>query len=325
MASEPSSKPLNKGEIYDVVIIGGGPAGLTASIYAARANLNTVLLDRNPAAGALGVTNKIENYPGIPRVMTGLELLSILREQAQAFGATIINAQVIGIDFDKDPREVMTADRAIYRSKTVIIATGSMGRKPTIKGEKEFLGRGVSYCAACDAPFFKNEGVVVVGEIKEVLEEVDLISKFAGKVSVVTPSRDLTPEQTESLRVKPNVELIAGHKVLEILGENTVKGIIVADFQGNEQNLEASGVFVYLHGIQPVVDFLYGALDMMEDGCIKVNREDMSTSVDGVYAVGDVTCKKIRQVVIASGEGCIAALSADKYINKWQRVRPQWS
>ena len=165
----------------------------------------------------------------------------------------------------------------------------------------------------------------MIGKIEEVLEELDLIAKFAHKVYVVTHSKKLTSEQTEVLRSIPNVELMLGHRVVEIIGSATVKGVIIADTANNEQTLDVSGVFVYLHGNQPIVDFLYDAVETTEAGCIKVNKEYMSTSVEGVYAVGDVTCKQIRQVVLAAAEGCTAALSADKYINRRKRFRPQWS
>lgn len=305
---------------YDVVIIGGGPAGLSAAMYAARAQLKTVVVDKNPAAGALGITDKIENYPGVPQKMKGQELLSLFREQAEKFGAEIVQTQVIGVNFEKDVKEVVAADK-VYHGKTVIIATGAMGRKPTIKGEAEFTGRGVSYCAVCDAPFFKDKDVAVVGEIKEILEEIDAVTKFARTVYVIP--RTLRPEQAELLKDQ-NVNVLPNYRVTQIQGTHTVESITLANPHGEEQ-LNVSGVFIFLHGSNPITDFLYNAVDITEEGCIKVNKEDMSTSVEGVYAVGDVTCKKFRQVIIAAAEGCTAALSADKYINKRKRMKSQWS
>ncbi len=315
-----SAASLDSSEEYDVIIIGGGPAGLSAALYAARSQLKTVVLDKNPTAGALGSTDKIENYPGIIERMKGSELLSMFREQAQKFGAFIEQAQVMGVNFEKDIKEVMTVDK-IYSGKTVIIATGSMGRTPTIKGEAEFTGRGVSYCAACDAPFFTGMDVAVIGDIDEILEEINSIAKFARTIYVI-PHKKVTREQDEILNI-PHIRVM-NCRVTEIVGTNTVEGIKITTEKG-EQILSVSGAFIFLHGRNPITDFLYGAVDSTDEGCIKVNKEDMSTSVEGVYAVGDVTCKKFRQVVIAAAEGCIAALSADKYINKRKQVRPQWS
>ncbi|MBU7018804.1 MAG: FAD-dependent oxidoreductase [Theionarchaea archaeon] len=307
-------------EEFDVIIIGGGPAGLSAALYAARSQLKTIVLDKNPTAGALGSTDKIENYPGIPERMKGSELLSMFREQAQKFGASVKQAQVVGVNFEKDIKEVITSDRT-YSGKTVIIATGSMGRNPTIKGEAEFTGRGVSYCAACDAPFFAGKDVAVIGDIDEILEEINLIAKFARTIYVI-PRKKVTLEQNEILNI-PHVEVMYC-RVIEIVGTNTVEGIRIMA-EKKEQILNVSGAFIFLHGANPITGFLYNAVDITDQGCIKVNKEDMSSSVEGVYAVGDVTCKKFRQVVIAASEGCIAALSADKYINRRKQVRPQWS
>lgn len=309
-------------ELYDVVIIGGGPAGLSASLYASRAGLTTVVLDKNPTAGALGTTEKIENYPGVPQKMSGAELLSVFRKQARSFGAKIVQTPVIGVQFNKDTNQVMTPT-GVYHSKTVIIATGSMGRKPTIKGEEEFMGKGVSYCAACDAPFFRDKDVAVVGDVKEILDEVDPIARFARKVYIILRGK-LTPEQIQTFRGISKADLLLHHHMVQILGGNTVSGVLVTDSEGNERTLDVSGVFIYLHGNQPITDFLYSAVELTADGCVKTSQEDMSTSMEGVFAAGDVTCRKFRQVTIAAAEGCIAALSADKYINKRKHLRPQW-
>ena len=320
--TEKSFTGLLPRELHDVIIIGGGPAGLSAAMYAARAQLKTVVLDKNPASGALGTADKIENYPGVPQKMKGSELLSLFREQAQKFGAEIVSAQVMGVNFEKDTKEVTTSDK-IYYGKTVIIATGAMGRTPTIKGELEFTGRGVSYCAVCDAPFFKGKDVAVVGDIDAITEEIDEIIKFSRKVYVLSRKGD--SKHTESFHTNPHITVMPHTRVVEILGSHTVTGVKIADFQGNEKTLDVSGVFIYLHGNKPITDFLYSTVDTTDDGCIRVSKEDMSTSLEGVYAAGDVTCKKFRQVIIAAAEGCSAALSADRYINKRQKVRPQWS
>ncbi len=323
MTDSPNMKiNRSKQNIFDVVIIGGGPAGLSAAIYSARANLYTIVLDKNPTSGALGLASKIDNFPGVPRAIEGLKLLSILRGQAEKNGAKILQKQVIGVDFSKVPKEVMTADE-VYQCKTAIIATGSMGRKPTINGEDKLVGRGVSYCAACDAPFYREKGVAVIGGNEEALEELDSIAKFAGKIYFITHSGKLTTKQAEILHMNPKVEVIQGRHVVQVLGKTKVDGLLLADSSGNKARINVSGVFIYLFGNQPIVDFLYGQLDVSEEGCIMVNK-DMATSKEGVFAAGDVTCKKIRQAIVSAAEGCTAALSAEKYINKRQRARLLW-
>lgn len=309
-------------EVYDVVIIGGGPAGLTAAMYTARANLKTVVLDKNPASGALGSTDKIENYPGLAEPIVGKELVEVFAKQARSFGAKVVSAQVMLVDFDADPRQVM-AGTGTFLAKTVIVATGSMGRKPTIKGEAEMIGRGVSYCATCDAAFFKDKDIAVTGDVEEVLEEIDVLTRFAKKVYLVAPAKQLTREQEASLESKPKVELMLHTRVIEISGKPTVKGMKVKGPDGKEREIAISGIFIFLHGSTPVIDYLHEALEVTEDGSLKVDQ-DMSTSVPGVFAAGDVCSRRYRQVVIAAADGAIAALSADKFINKRDKPRLQW-
>jgi thioredoxin reductase (NADPH) len=296
---------------------------MSAAVYAARAKLDTVVLDKNPSAGALGTASRIENYPGVLQSMAGKELLSLFRQQAERFGAKVVQTQALGVLLDQEPKQVIAADGR-YLGKTVIIATGAMGRKPTIEGEAQLVGRGVSYCAACDAAFFAEEDVAMVGNFGGIAEELDSVARFARKVYAIVYGRSPNSELDEKLQDMPNLELIRGQRVSRILGDNAVEGLVLSDSGGTERVVDVTGVFVYLHGAQPIVDFLSDAIEMVE-GCIKVDKDDMSTSVDGVYAVGDVTCKKIRQTVIAAAEGCIAALSADKFINDRKAARSQWS
>ncbi|OHD71437.1 MAG: hypothetical protein A2W19_10400 [Spirochaetes bacterium RBG_16_49_21] len=309
--------------MYDVIIIGGGPAGLSAAIYSSRAGLSTLVIDKSPNAGALGSAHKIENYPGMATPVSGSELLSLFRKQAESFGTSIIKEQVIGVNFESDPKEIFT-NQDTFRAKAVIIATGSMGRNPSLPGEEKFRGRGVSYCATCDAPFYKHREVAAAGELPEIIEEINQIAKFAKRVFIISRSKNLTREQEEIVTRHPHVELKLGCSVKEIRGSENVTALLTADPSGAPEEIPVDGIFIYLRGNQPVVDFLYGAVDMT-DGCIMLNDHGMSTSVKGVFAVGDVTCKKIRQVVVAASEGCIAALSAEQYINQRERVRSQWS
>lgn len=302
-------------DIYDVIIIGGGPSGMCAAIYASRAKINTLVLDMNPNSGALGKAGKIENYPGIPQHITGMELITNFRNQAERFGAKIVNEKVLGVDFIKMPREIVT-DSCIYYAKSVIIATGAMGRKPTIKGESDFTGKGVAYCATCDAALFSGMRVAVTGDIGEIFEDISLISKFAEKVFIISNSDKIPDNITEVLHCKSNQDFMYGYQIEEILGDGFVERIRIVNNEKKEQILEVSGVFIYLHGNKPVVDFLNGTLKTTKEGCIEINREDMSASAEGVYAAGDVTCKKIRQAVLSAAEGCVAGLSAIRYVNK---------
>jgi len=313
----------NDVEIYDIVIIGGGPAGLSAAIYAARAKLKTILIDKSPLAGALGMATKIANYPGMAQPLAGKELLTLFRQQAQQFGAEIVQAQVIDTNLTANPKEVYTGERTYY-TKTVIIATGARGRQPAIKGEAEFIGKGVAYCSACDAAFFADSSVAVAGENEEMLEELAPITKYAAKAYLITRNNLLINQHQQSIRQNPRVEVKLGYRLEEIIGQEMVSGVIISDSKGNKETLEVAGVFVYLQGNQPIVNFLKGQVAATPEGCIRINREDMSTSIEGVYAIGDVTCKKVRQAVVSAAEGCIAALSVERYLNKRAAVVPQW-
>ena len=299
--------------ILDVVIIGGGPGGFSAALYAARANLRTLVIDRNPAAGALGHTSRIENYPGIPGRLSGKELLSTFREQAESFGARVHRTRVVGVDLEGEVKETVTME-GTFRSCAVIIATGAMGRKPTIEGEGRFLGKGVSYCVVCDAPFFRDRTVALVGETGDVLDELETLVKFAAKVYFITRNRGIAAAVEEDFRGSQRVELLQGFRVREISGDNTVSCLTITGPTGEERTIDVSGVFIYLAGTRPIVDFLGEVVEIRPEGCIAVNREDMSTSMEGVYAIGDVTCKKFRQVVIAAADGCIAALAVERYL-----------
>jgi len=316
---------LSDSEPYDVVIIGGGPAGLTAAIYAARANLKTVVLDKHPKAGALGMTQRIENYPGIPEPISGAELLEILRRQAIQFGAEYVQAQVTGVDLLKDPKEVFSSAGTFY-GRTVIIATGTMGHKPSIPGEAKLVGRGVSYCAVCDAPFFAGKDVAVIGDNDEALEELAFVSRFAKTVYLISHHKEpkASQEAIERARQLPNIVWLMNTRVIAIEGEEKVTGIVI-EREGVREKLPVVGVFVYLLGTKPVTDFLNGQVELTPQGCIKVDPETKMTNVPGVFAVGDVTCKEIRQAVIAAAEGAIAALEADKFLRKRERARSDWA
>ncbi len=308
--------------IYDVIIIGGGPAGLSAAQYASRARLKTVVLDKSATAGALAYAHMIENYPGIMEPIPGKDLLDIFRKQAVKFGAEIITAQVIGSNLTGEVKEVFTMD-VTYKGKTVILATGSMGRKPTIKGEADFLGKGVSYCAVCDAAFFKGKTVCVLGNSEEAVKEAGYLSRFGETVYLISPTAKLKVDDHPALHIE-NVKVMTGCAVTAIEGAETVERIRMLDAEKKESVLEVSGVFVYIQGSKPIVDFLYGSMPLSEEECIESNRM-MMTPVAGVYAAGDVTCTEVRQVVTAVANGAVAALSAEMFIQHRSKHRYDWS
>lgn len=310
-------------DLFDVIIIGGGPAGLTAAQYASRSGLRTVVLDRSPDAGALAYSKKIENYPGILEPLTGKQLLENLRNQAVSFGTEYVETQVSGVSLDNAVKEVYGTDNA-YKGKTVIIATGSMGRKPGIPGEEEFIGRGVSYCATCDAPFFKDMTVSVAGDSEEALKEAAVLTRFAKEVHIIIPAKkpsflmDGNPAPSDKLRIH------AGSRIAMIKGNDVVTQITVKESEnGEERDIPMDGVFVYLSGNRPVVDFLNTSVELSETSCVLTHRT-AATSIPGVFAAGDVTCGEVRQVVVAAGFGCIAALSAEKFIHQRKMARFDW-
>lgn len=310
-------------DIYDVVIIGGGPAGLTAGLYSARSKLRTIILDKSSTAGALAYSSKIENYPGLNKPLSGKELLDIMRRQATGFGAEYKETQVIGINLKEDVKEVITMENN-YRGKTLIIATGSMGRKPGLRGEAEFLGRGVSYCAICDAAFFRGKKLCVIGNSEEAVKEAGFLARFAETVYLISPTLKLKVDEDHPDLKLLNIKIMLGYHIIGIEGKDVVERIKLAGPDEKELELDLSGVFIYLHGNVPITDFLGGVLETGEDGCIQVNCM-METSIPGVFAAGDVTCTEIRQVVVASSQGCIAALSAEKYLYKRKKYRIDWA
>ncbi len=308
-------------ELYDVIIIGGGPAGLSAAQYASRSKLKTIVLDKSSTAGALAYASHIENYPGVLDPVSGTELLDTFKKQALKFGAEIIETVVVGVRLDGESKEVYTME-TVYKGRAVIIATGSMGRKPSIRGEADFLGRGVSYCAVCDAAFFKGKTVCVVGSSDEAVKEAGYLTRFVKTVYLLAPTKELKAEDWTVLNAE-NLTVKTGTTVKAIEGTETVEKIIVIDADKKESELYLSGVFVYLQGNKPIVDFLSGAVELKADDCIGTNHM-METSVPGVFAAGDVTCTVVRQVVTAVSSGAVAALSAEKYIHHRTKLKQDW-
>ena len=311
---------------YDVLIIGGGPAGATAAIYAARSGLKVAIVDKGLTTGALGTTSKIANFPGFDGEVSGMELLQTMRKQAADFGAEFINDKAIGTDLSGETRLVF-GNYEVYSARSIIIATGSMGRSNLIKGESELLGRGVSYCAVCDAAFFKDKVVAVVGKSDEAVEEASYLSRFAQAVHFFAPTNQINVSEAElaALSSLPNVVMHLGSQVKEIFGENKVEGISYQEKGSTqaEHSLPIDGAFVYLQGGKPITDFLQGQLVVSAEGCLQVDRENQ-TNIPGVYASGDVICTHVKQAVIAAGDGAIAAIAAEKWLRGKSKPRVDW-
>lgn len=314
-----------KSSKYDVLVIGGGPAGITAAIYTSRADLKTLVIDKGLTSGALGITNKIANYPGVSDEVSGAELLERMRGQARSFGTEFATDRVIGVDILADEK-IIFGNNGTYSGRSVIIATGSMGRGTRVKGEEELLGRGVSYCATCDAAFFRDQEVLVAGNNDEAIEEGLYLTKFAGKVHFLSPTSDLKAPQalTDELRSNPKVKLYKEAKLHEIIGQWKVEAARF-EFKGKpEQTIPITGAFVYLQGGRPITDFLQGQLEISETGCLVVDRE-FKTAVEGVYAVGDVLCNHVKQVVVAAGEGAVAGMAVEKTLRGRRQIKADWA
>ena len=312
-------------ETYDVIIIGGGPAGASAAIYTARADLKTLVIDKGLTAGALGITAKISNYPGVPGPVTGAELVEIMRGQAESFGAKFITDKIVDVNLTAEPK-VLIGGTGVFQTKTLILATGSMGRASVVKGEEEYLGRGVSYCATCDGAFFRDQPVAVVGNNDEALEEALFLTKFTDQVNLLSPTPTLKARQhlVDEVTHSPNIQLQLGTRLKEVVGNGKVEGVRVHPRGGDETVLPVRGAFIYLQGAKPITDYLGSQLQTTPDGCLIVD-ESLQTTLPGVFAVGDLLCTHVKQAVIAAADGVIAALGVDKFINGKKNLRNDWS
>ena len=314
----------NQNNEYDVVIIGGGPAGASAAIYTSRSELRTLVIDKGLTAGALGVTSKISNYPGVPGPISGAKLVEIMREQAESFGAKFITDKVVGITVDGDQKEVI-AGTGNFKTKVIVLATGAMGRTSTVKGEEELLGRGVSYCATCDGAFFREQDVAVIGNNDEALEEALFLTKYAKNVHLIVPTPALKAREVLAEEVAENakINLRLATRLKEINGNGRVENILIHPRKGEPETLPVTGAFVYLQGSKPITDYLMGQLDTTNEGCLVVDSE-MQTSMPGVFAVGDLLCTHIKQAVVAASDGVLAAVAADKYIHGRKKAVVDW-
>ncbi len=298
-----------------VVIIGGGPAGYTAALYAARANLSPIVLTGSTVGGQLSLTSEIENFPGFPESLGGMDLMDRMRQQAERFGAVMKYEEVTSVDFDPGAHRIRT-DRDEYTAKALVISTGSSPRLLDVPGEETFFGRGVSTCATCDGAFYRDRKVAVVGGGDSAMEEGLFLTRFASRVRIIHRRRELRASRIMQERAleHPKIAFLWGSVVDEVLGEAAgVTGVRVRELETDRvSTLEADGLFIAI-GHTPNTALFRDKLDLDEQGCILTDRRQ-HTSVPGVFAGGDVQDHVYRQAVTAAGTGCAAAMEAEKYI-----------
>jgi thioredoxin reductase (NADPH) len=303
-----------KREIYEVIIIGGGPGGLTAGLYTSRARLDTLLIESALLGGQMTTTELIENYPGFPQGVTGDELSRLMEGQAKRFGMETVTEEVVRVSLEGDMKVVQTYE-STYRCKALIVSTGTEYRKLGVPGEKEFAGKGVSYCATCDGAFFRDSQIVVVGGGDSALTEALFLTKFAKELTIIHRRDALrgTKIYQERALANPKIKFLWNSIVQEIKGDSMVRSIIVKNVKTGEiKEFETEGAFLFV-GLVPRTQFLKGIVQMDEGGYVLTN-EHCETSAKGIFAVGDCRKKLLRQIATAVGDGATAAFAAEKFL-----------
>ena len=297
----------------NVIVLGSGPAGLTAALYAARANLNPLVITGPDLGGQIATTTDVENFPGFPEGLTGPELTAYMQKQAERFGARFEFDTITSVHLAQPPFKLV--GNVEYEARSLIIATGASPRKLGVPGEKELVGRGVSYCATCDGFFFKTKELMVVGGGDSALQEGLFLTKFASKVQVVHRRDALRAGYVLQERARKNEKLsfIWNSVILQVLGDKAVKAVRLKNVQtGEESEQPVEGVFVYIGHI-PNTDIFKGKLNMDEEGYLIVDGK-LHTNIPGVFAAGEVHDKWFRQAIVSSGYGCMAAMETEKYL-----------
>jgi thioredoxin reductase (NADPH) len=302
--------------VHDVIIIGSGPAGYTAAIYAARAQLAPLVFEGSSFGGALMTTTDVENYPGFRNGITGPELMDEMREQAQRFGADLRMEDVESVSLEGPIKSVVTADGQTYQARAVILAMGAAARYLHVPGEQELLGRGVSSCATCDGFFFRDQDIAVIGGGDSAMEEATFLTRFARSVTIVHRRDEFRASKIMLNRARSNdkIRFITNHVVVAVEGDTTVSGLRLRNtITGEESQLAVTGVFVAI-GHDPRSELVRDAVDVDQDGYVLVKQPTTSTSVDGVFAAGDLVDRSYRQAVTAAGTGCAAAIDAERWL-----------
>jgi len=301
---------------YEVIIIGGGPAGLSAGLYTSRARLKSLVIEKGLAGGQITNAELIENYPGFPQGISGLELGQLMHQQATKYGLETLQAEATALELEGEKKIVVTS-KGKFTARAVIIASGSERRKLGVPGEEELTGKGVSYCATCDGPFFKDKTVAVVGGGNAAITEALHLVKFASRVKVIHRRNELraTPILQEKALAEPKIEFLWNTEVEGIEGKDRVKQLSLINVTTREKaTLDVAGVFVAI-GLKPNTNYLKGILPLDDAGYIVAN-EKMETPVAGIFAAGDVRLNSARQAITAAGDGATAAIYAQKFISR---------
>lgn len=302
---------------YDVIIIGGGPAGFTAAIYTAREKWETILLDKSMTGGIPNNTTLIENYPGFPEGISGLELMSKFRQQAERFGTTIREYEEVLKIHPADKYHIVTTEKSTYRAKAVIIATGGVPRMLDVPGEKEYAGRGVSYCATCDGPLFKDKDVAVIGCGNSGLQEGETLLRYVKSVTFIEFLPYMTAQKILQERIQTNkkARFLLNCQLTSINGKELVSSLRIRNRNSQkEEDIPIEGIFIYA-GYLPNSGFLKGVVNLDKYGYV-ITNERMQTSLKGVYAAGDVRSKKYRQIAEAIGDATVGALAISEYLSE---------
>ncbi len=305
------------GKTLDVVIIGSGPAGLTAALYAARADLKPLVLEGPEPGGQLTTTTDVENYPGYPEGVLGPKMMDDFRKQSTRFGADCRWGTVSGIDFDKRPYKITIDEKTEIFARAIIVSTGASAKWLGLESEQRLRGYGVSACATCDGAFFRNQHVVIIGGGDTAMEEAQFLTKFASKVTLLHRREELRASKIMQKRTleNPKVEVMWNTVLEEVLGEKLVEGVKVKNVKTGEITTldDVTGVFLAI-GHKPNTDLFKGVLDMDETGYIQTKPKSTYTNVPGIFASGDAQDKDYRQAVTAAGTGCMAAIDAERWL-----------
>lgn len=304
-------------DLRDVIIIGSGPAGYTAAVYAARAQLAPLLIEGAvTAGGALMNTTEVENFPGFPEGIQGPDLMTKMREQAEKFGTEIITDDVVSVTIEGDVKTATDGAGNTYQARSIIIATGSGYRELGIPAEKRLSGHGVSWCATCDGFFFRGKEIVVVGGGDSAMEEATFLTRFASKVTIVHRRDEFRASKimTERALANPKIEVAWNSVVLDLLGDESLSGVLLQNvLTGEQTTLPATGVFIAI-GHDPRTELFRGHLELDDEGYIITRPGSTATSIDGVFAAGDVVDHTYRQAITAAGTGCSAALDCERWL-----------
>jgi len=313
---EPTKMPDKKKTKFDIVIIGAGPSGYTAGIYSSRAGYDTLILSGILPGGQLVNTTEVENYPGFEKGIMGPDLMIEMRKQTQRMGTTIIDDEVVDVDFRHKPFKVLTASEE-YEGRAVIIATGANPRKLGLPGEQTFAGKGVSYCATCDGPFFRNQEIIVVGGGDSAVEEATFLTKFATTVHLVHRRESLRASKIMQDRAEKNnkIKFHWNSAVIDIKGDQKMQQAVLKNIKtGEEKTLNVGGLFVAV-GHEPNTKLFKNQIDLDNEGYI-ILKNKTHTNIEGIFAAGDVHDRNYRQAITAAGFGCMAAIDVDKYLTE---------